>query len=162
MSERLYLSENSVINKQKMKRILFLFCLVFSINSFGQHAEETAIKQLLEKESQTWRSGDTRGHADCWAIRPYSKIIVSGADGKILDIPPQLMIDPPAEMVGKGGYSVNSNYNISISGNRAWVSHNEESVSKDGTKSYTYEFRMLEKIKGDWKLVAQSIHAYKP
>lgn len=145
-----------------MKQLIVLLCLCFSINSFGQNAEEIAIKQLLEKESQTWRSGDIKGHAACWVIKPYSKIIISGTDGKFTDVPPQLMIDPPATIVGKGGYSVNSNYNISINGNNAWVSHNEESVAKDGTKTYTYELRILEKIKGQWKLVAQSIHACQP
>lgn len=145
-----------------MKHILFLFCLSFTITCFGQRADETAIRKLLEKESQTWRSGDIKGHAACWAIKPYSKIIISDMDGKFTDVPPQLMIDPPAAIVGKGGYSVNSNYNISVSGNNAWVSHNEESVAKDGTKTYTYELRILEKIKGQWKLVAQSIHACKP
>jgi hypothetical protein len=67
----------------------------------------------------------------------------------------------PATM-GNGGFSVNTNYKISIQKNSAWVSHDELSTSKEGTKSYSYEIRLLEKIKGEWKLVGQSIHIYKP
>jgi len=146
-----------------MKKILlFLFTLLTATHGYAQQADETAIKQLLEKESATWRSGDIKGHADCWAIKPYSRIVVSTIDGNMIDVDPNLMINPPPGMMGKGGTSVNSNYKISINGNSAWVSHNEESTAPDGTKSYTIELRMLEKINNRWKLVGQSIHACKP
>jgi hypothetical protein len=65
-------------------------------------------------------------------------------------------------MTGKGGYAINTNYRMSIQKNTAWVSHQEESVSAEGKRTYSYEIRMLEKIKGKWKLVGQSIHMYKP
>ncbi len=145
-----------------MKPVLLLLLITgISINSYCQPAEEAAIRQLLEKESATWRSGDVKGHAECWAIKPYSRILVSTVEGNVMDVPPYVMINPPANMIGKGGSSVNSNYKMNISGNHAWVSHDEESTAADGTKSYTYEFRILEKINNEWKLVGQSIHAYK-
>jgi hypothetical protein len=72
------------------------------------------------------------------------------------------MIHPAPNNMGKGGYAINSNYKFSIHGNSAWVSHNEESTSNDGKKTYSYEMRMLEKIDGEWKLVGQSIHIYNP
>ncbi len=65
-------------------------------------------------------------------------------------------------MMGKGGSAKNSNYKFSIHGNDAWVSHDEVSTAADGTQSYSHEMRILEKINGEWKLVAQSIHMYKP
>jgi len=142
--------------------MLTFFIAVISIHAYAQNTDEAAIKQLLEKESATWRSGDMKGHAACWAIRPYSKIVVSTVDGKMIDVDPGMMISPPANMAGKGGSSVNTNYLVNISGNNAWVTHNEESTAADGTKSYTFEFRILEKINNEWKLVGQSIHAYKP
>jgi len=146
-----------------MKKILlFLLTLLTATHGYAQQADETAIKQLLEKESATWRAGDIKGHADCWAIKPYSRIVVSTIDGNMIDVDPNLMINPPPGMMGKGGTSINSNYKMSINGNNAWVSHNEESIAPDGTKSYTIEFRMLEKINNQWKLTGQSIHAYKP
>ena len=144
---------------------LQLLCIAFSIATVmkAQSVNDTsAIKQLLEKESATWRSGDIQAHADCWQIQPYSKILVSTPEGKSFVVPPQLMIHPPTGMAGKGGSSMNSNYTFSIHGNDAWVSHDEESTTKDGVKNYTHEIRILEKINGQWKLVAQSIHVYKP
>lgn len=123
--------------------------------------DSTLIKQLLEKESATWRSGNTEEHAACWHIQPYSKILVSTTDGKCFDVPPSSVINPPAGMAGKGGSAVNSNYLFSITKNTAWVSHDEISTAADGTKSYSHEIRLLEKIKGEWKLVGQSIHLYK-
>ncbi|GAB2850221.1 hypothetical protein GCM10027044_06710 [Hymenobacter ruber] len=123
--------------------------------------EEAAIRQVLEREAATWRAGDAPGHAACWHIQPYSRILVSTADGKALDIPPALMVSASPAM-GQGGQAVQSNFKMSIAGNRAWVSHDEESTAKSGQKTFSYEVRLLEKIDNQWKLVGQSIHAYKP
>ena len=129
------------------------------VNSVEQKKDESeAIKRLLEKESATWRAGDSKGHADCWYIQPYSKVLVSTGDGTALDIP---AIDMQGSIANaSGGFAVNSNYKMSIHGNIAFVSHNEISTSKDGKKSLSYEIRLLEKINGEWKLVGQSIHMY--
>ena len=123
--------------------------------------ESKAIIQVLEKESATWRAGDFKAHADCWHIQPYSKILISTGDGTFLDIPPAAMIDPTTKM-GDEGTSSNSNYQFSIHADNAWVSHQEESIAKDGVKTHSYEIRMLEKINNEWKLVGQSIHVLKP
>ena len=143
--------------------------ILLGLASFGSLAlkaqnanDTTAIKQLLEKESASWRSGDMQAHADCWHIQPYSRILVSTPDGKCYDVPPKSMIQPSPAAMGHGGSAVNSNYTFSIHGTDAWVSHDEASTAKDGTVSYSHEIRILEKISGQWKLVAQSIHLYKP
>ena len=44
---------------------------------------------------------------------------------------------------------MNTNYKISVNGNSAWSSHNQETTSTDGVKSYSYEMRMLEKTNGE-------------
>jgi hypothetical protein len=144
------------------KTISLLLLLSVSCYCFAQQTEEEAIKKLLEKESATWRSGDVKGHADCWQIQPYSRILVSTADGVTIDVPPAFIINPSPNSMGKGGSSANSNYKFSINGNSAWVSHDEASTDKEGKVTYSFEMRMLEKINGDWKLVGQSIHIYKP
>jgi hypothetical protein len=124
-------------------------------------SEEAAIRQVLERESATWRAGDVAGHAACWQLRPYSRVLVSTTGGQVLDVPPARMIEPSPGM-GQGGRAVNSNYRMHISGSTAWVSHEEESTAKNGQKTYSHEVRMLEKVGGQWKLVGQSIHQYKP
>jgi hypothetical protein len=145
-----------------MKKLLLLCCSLISIYAFAQTNDTIAIRQVLEKESASWRSGDVKAHADCWHIRPYSKILVSTPAGKCFDIAPESIVHPAADMIGKGGTFQNSNYQFSIHGENAWVSHDEKSTSKDGTVSYSHEIRILEKISGQWKLVAQSIHVYVP
>ena len=143
-----------------MKILLPLF-ISLSLSSCSQPADDTAaIKQVLEKESATWRAGDVPGHAACWHIQPYSRILVSTGDGQALDIPPALMLAPSPSM-GQGGAAVNTNYQMHVAGTTAWVSHNEESTAKDGQKTYSYELRLLEKIDNQWKLVGQSIHIRK-
>ena len=145
-----------------MKTLLFtIIGLFISVSAHSQSIPDTtAIKQLLEKESTTFRSGDVKAHADCWKIQPYTRIVISTADGKVIDVPPATMANPPTNMMGAGGTFSVSNVKISVIGNSAWVSHDEESISKDGKKTYTTEFKMLEKINGDWKIVGMSLHAY--
>lgn len=146
-----------------MKKILSLMLLVgLVISGCHQKQDESgAIKKLLEKESATWRAGDIKEHAACWHIQPYSRILVSTADGRTIDVPPGNMTNPSTKM-GNGGSSVNTNYKMSINGDNAWVSHDEESTGKDGIKTYSFEIRILEKINDQWKLTGQSIHIYKP
>jgi hypothetical protein len=133
-----------------------------ALGSCSQPTDDTAaIKHLLEKESATWRAGDAPGHAACWHIQPYSRILVSTTDGKALDIPPALMLAASPAM-GQGGAAVNSNYKMHVAGTTAWVSHDEESTAKNGQKTYSYELRLLEKIDNQWKLVGQSIHLRQP
>lgn len=139
-------------------------CLFISISSFvycQQGKEEAAIIKVLEKESATWRSKDVEGHKDCWYIQPYSRILVSLPDGKTIDVPPASKQNMQAENMGNGGFAVNSNYKMNISNSNAWVSHDELSTDAEGKKTWSYEIRLLEKIKGQWKLVGQSLHIYK-
>ena len=142
-----------------MKVFQLLIIAAFTISCNHKSDDQKEIIKLLEKESATWQAGDIKAHADCWHIQPYSRILVSTADGSIIDVPPAKMINPTK--MGNGGVSVQTNYKMNISGNNAWVSHDEESTSKSGEKSFTSEFRILEKINNEWKLVAQSIHVYK-
>lgn len=144
----------------KQRMLLLSLFLSFFLHCKPAMDDTAAIKQVLEKESATWRAGDFKGHSECWHIQPYSKILTSTPTGQTFDVPPALMHDPNAKM-GDGGSSVNSNYNMSIHGDYAWASHDEVSTAKDGVKSYSHEIRMLEKVRGVWKLVGQSIHVYR-
>ena len=146
-----------------MKR-LQIYCLIaFLFYGCTPDVDDNiAIKKLLEKESATWRSGDAKGHADCWNIEPGTSVLVSTADGRAFDVPVDKITNPAPGSMGKGGRAENSNYKISIEGNMAFVTHKELSYTTDNSKSYSYEMRILKKINGEWKLVAQSIHLYDP
>jgi hypothetical protein len=155
---------NTNKNKKLTMKFKLTFCFILLINmiSYSQNSDESKnIIKVLEKESATWRAKDSKGHTECWYVQPYSRILISTTEGKSFDVPPSAMIDTKPENMGNGGFSVNTNYKMSINGNSAWVSHDEESTSKEGKKTLSYEIRMLEKIEGQWKLVGQSIHIYK-
>jgi hypothetical protein len=147
-----------------MKKMFFIcFCIVIVSCAHAQQSiEEKAIIKLLEKEAATWRAGDAKAHASCWYIQPYSRILVSLADGTVIDVPPVAMTDTTIHKMGNGGSALMSNIKIKITGNSAWVSHDETSTDKGGNKSFSYEIRLLEKINSEWKLTGQSIHLYKP
>ena len=130
--------------------------------SCNKKTDETfAIKTVIEKETATWRVGDIKGHAECWHIQPYTRILVSTADGLTLDIPPNIIINPTPDIMGDKSVSINTNYKISVNGNSAWSSHDQETIATDGTKTHSYEMRMLEKMNGLWKIVGESVHHYK-
>jgi hypothetical protein len=150
-------------NKRIMKKYLFtaLLALVLA-SSFGQSKKDSlAIIDLLEKEAATWRAGDIKAHAECWQIRPYSRILISTTDGRVMDLDPQIIVNPPSNMTGNGGKAIITKIKMGITGKSAWVSHDEESLTKDGVSTFSYEVRLLEKVKDKWKLVGQSVHQYK-
>ena len=146
--------------KQFCLTILMGSIILFSCNK--KTNETSAIKAVIERETTTWRLGDIKGHAECWQIQPYTRILVSTANGLTLDIPPNIIINPTPDIMGDKSVSVNTNYKISVNGNSSWSSHDQETTSTDGKKSYSYEMRMLEKINGQWKIVGESVHHYKP
>lgn len=137
--------------------LLFLIAVGVSTHAFCQTNDSTAIVRLLEKESATWRSGDSTAHAACWQIKPYGTIIVMIPDGKTFAVPVDKIVHPSPEMIGQGGTSKNSNYTMSIHENTALVSNNEISTAKNGSVTNTYEVHMLEKINGQWKLTGQIV-----
>ena len=139
----------------KSSCILFFF-LVFGKSSFCQTNDSTRIVRLLQKESSTWRSGDSAAHADCWKIEPFSTVIIITAD-KTFSIPAEKLAHATKENMGKGGSSRNSNYIMNIHGNNAVVTHHETSTTPSGVVSNTFEVRMLEKVNNDWKLTGQII-----
>lgn len=143
-------------------KLMLTFCLLLTyifIHSQTNN-DSVAIVKLLEKAATTFRSGDAKAYADCWKIQPYSVILISTADGKALSIPAEALTHPSSSM-GKGGFATATNYKMSVHGDNGWTSFDEISTSKDGTKSYSYEMWMVEKINGEWKLVAASMHFYK-
>lgn len=140
--------------------------LLFSVlvtNIFGQAVSDSiAILQTLEKESRTWRTGDVKSHAECWQIRPYNRIWVTPENGKLIDVPPSMIINPSPGVSGTGGLAVLSDIKMNIFNGNAWVSHNEVSIGTDGKESHSHELRFLEKVGSDWKLIGQSMYLYSP
>lgn len=133
-----------------------------TLKALSQNTDIVAIKAVIEKETETWRLKDVKGHADCWIVKPYGRILVSTEDGTAFDLSPAEMVNAKANMMGFEGKSVNTNYKFSVNGNTSWASYNQVKTTPDGQNNYSYEMRMLEKIKNQWKIVGMSVHHYKP
>ncbi len=153
------------IYKTKINQMKAAICtiigLFFYFNGFSQAIPDSvAIKQLLLKESTSYHKGDLKARAECWQIQPYSRIVVSTAEGRFIEVPLSSVTNPPANFQADGSTVIFTNIKIGISGNGAWVSHDQETDTKDGKKYYSTEFKMLEKIKAQWKFVGMSIHGF--
>lgn len=145
------------------KYISIIFQILIFGNIYGQRTQDSlAIIQLLEKEGATWRMGDAKVHADCWKAKPNGRVLISTSDGRFLDFPAESIANAPASMMTSGGISLHSNYKLSIGNTSAWVVHDEVSIDKYGKETLSKEVRLLEKIKGQWKLIGQSVHQYAP
>jgi hypothetical protein len=144
-----------------MKCSFTIYLLLIYICSYSQtNNDSVAIVKLLEKAATTFRSGDAKAYADCWKIHSYSVVLISTADGKAMTIPAEGLAKSSSSM-GQGGFATATNYRMSIHNDNGWTSFDEVSTAKDGTKSYSHEMWMVEKINGEWKLVAASMHFYK-
>ncbi|MEO6636762.1 MAG: hypothetical protein ABIN25_00710 [Ginsengibacter sp.] len=144
-----------------MKFTLTLCLLLILVCAHSQtNNDSLAIVKLMEKAAVTFRSGDAKAYADCWKVQPYSVVFISTADGKALSIPAEALAKPSSSL-GQGGFATATNYRMSIHDDNGWTSFDEISTAKDGSKTYSYEVWMVEKVNGDWKLVAASMHFYK-
>lgn len=146
------------------KYLLVIFHILILGKVYGQTTtqDSLAIIKLLEKEGATWRMGDAKGHSECWAVKPNGRVLISTTEGKSLDFSSDRIANAPASMMTGGGFSIHSNYKMSIGNTSAWVIHDEVSIGKDGKETLSHEVRMLEKMKGQWKLIGQSNHQYNP
>ena len=139
--------------------LIILLSTIVSASSYAQMQKDSlAIISLLQDEATSWRMGDIEKHASYWSAKPYSTVFVSAANGEVYNVPVENMISPTKNMVGNGGLAHFFDIKMNIGPKQAWVSHQEISVSKEGEETLSYEVRMLEKEKDDWKLVGQSMH----
>jgi TolB protein len=145
----------------KIQLTLLVFLIILQGKIYGQK-DSLAIIRLLEKEGIAWRKGDVNAFTDCWVARPNGRVFNSSADGVSRAIPTSFMQNPPANIMGGGGFSIHSNHDMSIGGNTAWVAHDEVSINKEGKETLSREIQLLEKIGGQWKLVGRSAQFYNP
>ncbi len=130
-------------------------------NVFAQSTDENAIKAVIEKETTSWLAADAESWGNCWEIRPYTRVMVSEANGKYHAISPE-QLRQAKQYMGGGGKSDNSNYNIVITNATAWATYDQVKTNDKGDKNYSHELRILEKIAGNWKIVTQCVFHYDP
>lgn len=141
--------------------LLASFMLLSLTAVFAQSADEAAIKKVIEAETAAWHAGDLKAQMACWQVQAYSRGLISAGGGAHYDLSAEMM-KKSQPLTPTGATSTNTNYLISVKGDMAWSSHDQVNTEKDGSKTFSHEMRILEKIGGAWKIVGMSVHVYKP
>ncbi len=140
-----------------------IFSIAWMDFTTTKNEEEKAIITLIERESKAFWDKDFEAYADCWAHEDYVRTIGWWAAGGITVIQgweargnrTRKFMDENPEVNPQN--PVRKNMNIRIGKDMAWVTFDQ--YGKD-TNDPTFdmpglsrETRILEKIKGQWKIV---------
>ena len=151
--------------KNLSKTLLALCLSLLLTNAFAQSKDETAIKTVIEKETSAWFARDAKAMESCWAKVPQITQCVSLLGDVVIfnTAESNKGKDPFAEVgsVPQKGDVTRTNWNFRIVGNGAYVTYTEKDEVA-GVVSNFYESRFMEKIDGQWKIVAVNAVAYKP
>lgn len=145
---------------KKLMMVLAIFSATF-FTAQAQTADETAIKTVIEAETQAWHDGNIQKEIGYWNIQPYSRSLISLETGQVIVMTSENAKNAE-QTAPDGGVAANSNYQIHINGNMAFSTHDQLTTEKSGTKRYAHEMRVLEKVDGKWKIIGLSAHLYKP
>lgn len=153
---------NFFIMKNSILTLAMLFASLFAAQA-QKNADEATIKALLKAETTAFLKGDVKAEAECWHPMPYSRSLVSLQNGTCLDINADQMKQNNEPGVSDAGATFqNSNYHFRIVDGMAWCTYDQVATPSKDEKVYTHETRLLEKFDGKWKIVAMTVHQYKP
>lgn len=143
-----------------MLRTVFFatFILLCSVSGFSQKtqfsAEEKAIIQVIEDESKHFWARDIKSWKKCYVHEDYVTWAAATRDGvrqysswKAWYKEVKSLFEASPEPEPYDGLVKKYDYNFRIYGQGAWVSFKQED---NGT--ITNETRILEKVKGQWKI----------
>lgn len=150
-----------------MKYLLLLLSLVTSgiYTLDAQTADELAIRQVIEAESRAYHHETVRAtFLNYWHIIPESRLVYTGPDGSSFLTGADMEKARQAGQFPPPDYVVNvySDFVIRANGDVAWASFDQKSTAPDGKITYMHEFRCLEKVGRDWKIISSSVHRYEP
>lgn len=149
-----------------MKNIVLTLC-IFTASTVAMLAQNdaAAIQKAIESESQAFHTNPDRNvFISFWQITDDTRLVYSGPDGNSFISGKEILNAitngqlPPTDNAS----AVFSNYTIKFSGVTGWASFDQENTDATGKKSYMHEFRMMEKVNGNWKIVSSSVHQYAP
>ena len=151
--------------KNLSKTLLALCLSLLFTNAFAQSKDETAIKNVIEKETSAWFARDAKAMESCWAKVPQTTQCVSLlGDVVIFNTAESKKGKDPFAVVGnvpRQATVTRTDWNIRMVGNGAYVTYTEKDEVA-GVVSNFYESRFMEKMDGQWKIVAVNAVAYKP
>lgn len=146
----------------KHTQILLAFTFLPLTITFGQNAEEEAIKALIEAETQAFVNHSFADVAKMYWIMDAKTILnVTGPDGshvQILAEEIQERTDAPPPNHAK---VVKSNFHYIINGNMA-AAYNDQvvTINESGFTLYSSEVRIMEKVNGMWRIHLSSVHHF--
>lgn len=147
-----------------MKKTIFLLCfLSLAVSAFTQNPDEEAIKRVVASEVQGLLDGDAAAIKNAWHIRPYSALVVSSTvpdntwrmrlEGEAL---PEWLEEEKEEM--EGATLTQSNHQFRMCGDMALVIFDQQ-IERPGKGVFSSrEFKLLEKVDGQWKITVTSAH----
>lgn len=147
-----------------MKKSIFLLCfLSLAVSAYTQDPDEEAIKQVIAAETQAWIDGQPL--SSYWHLRPWSATYASSSiEGECwaFHLEGQALAEwaEKADREKQAGLAfTNTNHKVQIIGDAAFVSYDMAlSYPDDGGTYYTREFRWMERVDGEWKIVVNSSH----
>ena len=149
-----------------MKKSFFtLILLSFSLISLHAQSEDVAVRKTIEDETRSFHTNSDRNvFLSYWNIIDATTMTYSGV-GNVINMTGADMRDAAQKgtiPLADGSTASYENFIVRTSGTVAWASFTQIDTHKDGTKSpKLQEFRMLEKIKGAWKITCSSVHEIK-
>lgn len=139
-----------------------------AFNMFDPASEKAKIRSVCEKQVESWRMQSYEGEAEVWAHESYvMKMLTNGTRtkgwktiGNQYKVDFEMADDTPQPDF----FTELSDFYIHISGKNAWVVFDQHQVFPDDAGQNeiyeSLEFRCLEKIEGEWRIVFQLTGPY--
>lgn len=140
-----------------MEKLVFITVLmIVSLpTALAQSAEQTAIRTVIERETQSWLNRDAEAMARCWAAVPYATHLGLRADGNAFfttNEPGQIAqnirhVSLNAAQPDRSTFA-NANYRIRMNGSGAFVTFAQVRTAPNGHVDPYYQSRYVEKQHG--------------
>jgi hypothetical protein len=141
-----------------MKNIFITALLMFALDSTtqAQNAEVEAVKKAIENESYQYHNNpDRMAFANAWHTVDGARMVYASKEGVTTFSGAEMRAAVVAGQMPKADNvkTTFSNYVVRVSGNVAWAAFDQ---SNDGGLPF-HEVRCMEKIDGEWKIIASSV-----
>jgi hypothetical protein len=141
---------------------LFIALLLGGITAFAQ-ADEEKIKQLLDAETADFAKMSfaevVKKH---WILDDKTVAMVTMPDGNHLQMKKDELLALTATPPEGHAQVRKFDYQFFMNGATALVYFAQEVSTAEGDKVNSHEMRYLEKVNGEWKIHASSVHQFFP
>ncbi|MBT8415469.1 MAG: LuxR family transcriptional regulator [Boseongicola sp.] len=127
------------------------------VSTLGDAAEKDAIIAAINTETQTFADANFEAWAACWVQDERVKnVCVSSIGQSVISGWQNVQAEMKHALVHGGGCGMvrfrQTNFEVTIDRQTAWVTFDQWAEDKDGGTWDSFETRILERVKGDWKI----------